>query len=63
MAEQILFTEDVESAIKTHNLQQLELELMAKLDHYTNISSGIEDTGSTGIKRINIQFFIMTAVV
>ncbi|KAF2973673.1 hypothetical protein EK904_004515 [Melospiza melodia maxima] len=47
LAEQILFTEDVESAIKTHNLQQLELELMAKLDHYTSIGSDIEDTGST----------------
>lgn len=52
LAEQIQFTEDVESAIKDHSLQQLELELMAKLEHYTSIDNGIEDTGSTGIKMI-----------
>lgn len=52
MAEQIQFTEDVESAIKDHNLQQLEVELMAKLEHYTSMDTSIEDTGSTGIKMI-----------
>lgn len=55
LAEQIQFTEDVESAIKERKLQQLELELMAKLDHYTSIDTSIEDTGTTGIKiMINI---------
>lgn len=64
MAEQILFTEDVESAIKNHNLQQLESELTAKLDRYTSVGSAIEDTGSTGIQMIiNILFFIITAFV
>jgi len=52
LAEQIQFTEDVESAIRDHNLQQLELELMAKLEHYTSIDTRVEDTGSTGIKII-----------
>lgn len=50
MAEQIQFTEDVENAIKNHNLQQLELELMAKLERYTSIDTSMEDTGSTGTK-------------
>ncbi|XP_035398354.1 cytoplasmic dynein 2 heavy chain 1 [Cygnus atratus] len=47
LAEQIQFTEDVESAIKDHNLQQLELELMAKLEHYTSIDTSMEDSGNT----------------
>ncbi|OWK62944.1 Cytoplasmic dynein 2 heavy chain 1 [Lonchura striata] len=64
LAEQILFTEDVESAIKTHNLQQLELELMAKLDHYTSIGSGIEDTGSTesGILELKLKALILDII-
>eukprot|EP00075_Anas_platyrhynchos_P034676 XP_027323929.1 LOW QUALITY PROTEIN: cytoplasmic dynein 2 heavy chain 1 [Anas platyrhynchos] len=47
LAEQIQFTEDVESAIRDHNLQQLELELMAKLEHYTSIDTSMEDSGNT----------------
>ncbi|XP_068526326.1 cytoplasmic dynein 2 heavy chain 1 isoform X3 [Anas acuta] len=47
LAEQIQFTEDVENAIKDHNLQQLELELMAKLEHYTSIDTSMEDSGNT----------------
>lgn len=53
MAEQIQFTEDVENAIKSHNLQQLELELMAKLERYTSIDTSMEDTTSTGTKMIS----------
>ncbi|KAJ7398962.1 hypothetical protein BTVI_119896 [Pitangus sulphuratus] len=64
LAEQIQFTEDVESAIKSHNLQQLELELMAKLDHYTNIGSGIENTGSTesGILEFKLKALILDII-
>ncbi|NXA12552.1 DYHC2 protein, partial [Sapayoa aenigma] len=64
LAEQIQFTEDVEIAIKNHNLQQLELELMAKLDHYTSINSGIEDTGSTesGILELKLKALILDIV-
>ncbi|KAJ8280434.1 hypothetical protein GJAV_G00054510 [Gymnothorax javanicus] len=47
LAEQIQFTEDVESAIRHQNLQQLELELMAKLEHYTSVDSSAEETGAT----------------
>lgn len=50
MAEQIQFTEDVECAIKECNLQQIELELMAKLEHYTSIDTNIEDSGNAGME-------------
>ncbi|NWH43496.1 DYHC2 protein, partial [Fregata magnificens] len=64
LAEQIQFTEDVESAIKDHNLQQLELELVAKLEHYTNIDTGIEDTGSTesGILELKLKALILDII-
>ncbi|KAF1521633.1 Cytoplasmic dynein 2 heavy chain 1, partial [Eudyptes sclateri] len=64
LAEQIQFTEDVESAIKDHNLQQLELELMAKLEHYTSIDTSIEDTGSTesGILELKLKALILDII-
>ncbi|NXC70641.1 DYHC2 protein, partial [Anhinga anhinga] len=64
LAEQILFTEDVESAIKDHNLQQLELELMAKLEHYTSIDTSIEGTGSTesGILELKLKALILDII-
>uniref|UniRef100_A0A672TN04 Cytoplasmic dynein 2 heavy chain 1 n=1 Tax=Strigops habroptila TaxID=2489341 RepID=A0A672TN04_STRHB len=64
LAEQIQFTEDVESAIKDHSLQQLELELMAKLEHYTSIDNGIEDTGSTesGILELKLKALILDII-
>ncbi|XP_073518216.1 cytoplasmic dynein 2 heavy chain 1 isoform X2 [Phyllobates terribilis] len=40
LAEQIQFTEDVENAIRGYNLHEVEIELTAKLEHYT----GIDDT-------------------
>ncbi|XP_073414467.1 cytoplasmic dynein 2 heavy chain 1 isoform X2 [Dendrobates tinctorius] len=40
LAEQIQFTEDVENAIRGCNLHEVEIELTAKLEHYT----GIDDT-------------------
>ncbi|KAF4787703.1 hypothetical protein TURU_168391 [Turdus rufiventris] len=64
LAEQILFTEDVESAIKNHNLQQLESELTAKLDRYTSVGSAIEDTGSTesGILELKLKALILDII-
>ncbi|XP_075274100.1 cytoplasmic dynein 2 heavy chain 1 isoform X3 [Opisthocomus hoazin] len=64
LAEQIQFTEDVESAIRDHNLQQLELELMAKLEHYTSIDTRVEDTGSTesGILELKLKALILDII-
>ncbi|XP_069664408.1 cytoplasmic dynein 2 heavy chain 1 isoform X2 [Haliaeetus albicilla] len=64
LAEQIQFTEDVESAIKDHNLQQLELELMAKLEHYTSMDTSIEDNGSTesGILELKLKALILDII-
>ncbi|XP_075347137.1 cytoplasmic dynein 2 heavy chain 1 isoform X3 [Mycteria americana] len=64
LAEQIQFTEDVESAIKDHNLQQLELELMAKLEHYTSTDTSTEDTGSTesGILELKLKALILDII-
>ncbi|XP_029374274.1 cytoplasmic dynein 2 heavy chain 1 isoform X3 [Echeneis naucrates] len=47
LAEQIQFTEDVERALKEQNLQQLELELNAKLEHYTTVDTSSDDQRST----------------
>ncbi|XP_062407923.1 dynein cytoplasmic 2 heavy chain 1 [Sardina pilchardus] len=44
VAEQIQFTEEVENALHHQSLQQLELELMAKLEHYTSVDTSAEDT-------------------
>lgn len=49
LAEQIQFTEDVERALKEQNLQQLELELNAKLEHYTTVDTSSDDNANTGI--------------
>uniref|UniRef100_A0A803YLT1 Cytoplasmic dynein 2 heavy chain 1 n=2 Tax=Meleagris gallopavo TaxID=9103 RepID=A0A803YLT1_MELGA len=64
LAEQIQFTKDVENAIKNHNLQQLELELMAKLEHYTSIDTSMEDTGSTesGILELKLKALILDII-
>ncbi|XP_040902456.1 cytoplasmic dynein 2 heavy chain 1 [Toxotes jaculatrix] len=47
LAEQIQFTEDVERALKDQNLQQLELELNAKLEHYTTVDTSSDDPANT----------------
>uniref|UniRef100_A0A8B9E7P0 Cytoplasmic dynein 2 heavy chain 1 n=1 Tax=Anser cygnoides TaxID=8845 RepID=A0A8B9E7P0_ANSCY len=64
LAEQIQFTEDVESAIKDHNLQQLELELMAKLEHYTSIDTSMEDSSNTesGILELKLKALILDII-
>ncbi|XP_075054902.1 cytoplasmic dynein 2 heavy chain 1 [Mixophyes fleayi] len=52
LAEQIQFTDDVENAIRGHNLHEVELELTAKLEHYTSIddTSGTDDAGILELK-------------
>ncbi|CAI9593492.1 unnamed protein product [Staurois parvus] len=52
LAEQIQFTEDVENAVRSHNLHEVELELTAKLEHYTSIddTSGSDDAGILELK-------------
>ncbi|CAL8361611.1 unnamed protein product [Merluccius merluccius] len=48
LAEQIQFTEDVERALREQSLQRLELELSAKLDHYTTVDTSSQDHSNTG---------------
>ncbi|MFT7803200.1 cytoplasmic dynein 2 heavy chain 1 [Arapaima gigas] len=55
LAEQIQFTEDVESAIMKQNLQQLEIELMAKLEHYTTLDTSSEEPGSTDFSVLQLK--------
>ncbi|XP_071990308.1 cytoplasmic dynein 2 heavy chain 1 isoform X1 [Engystomops pustulosus] len=52
LAEQIQFTEDVENAIRGYNLHEVEIELKAKLEHYTSIddTSGADDSGILELK-------------
>lgn len=49
LAEQIQFTEDVESALKQQNLLQLELNLTAKLEHYTTVDTSSVDQANKGV--------------
>ncbi|XP_055023019.1 cytoplasmic dynein 2 heavy chain 1 [Boleophthalmus pectinirostris] len=55
LAEQIQFTEDVEKAIKEQNLQRLELELKAKLDHYTAIDTNSMGTSNTDASVLELK--------
>lgn len=48
LAEQIQFTEDVERALKEQNMQQLAMELNAKLEHYTTVDTSAKDPTDTG---------------
>ncbi|XP_068122972.1 cytoplasmic dynein 2 heavy chain 1 isoform X2 [Hyperolius riggenbachi] len=52
LAEQIQFTEDVENGIHSHNLHEVEVELAAKLEHYTSIddTSASEESGILELK-------------
>ncbi|XP_038236236.1 cytoplasmic dynein 2 heavy chain 1 isoform X1 [Dermochelys coriacea] len=64
LAEQIQFTEDIETAIKEHNLQQIELELMAKLEHYTSIDTSMEGPGrvDSGILELKLKALILDII-
>ncbi|TNN21905.1 Cytoplasmic dynein 2 heavy chain 1 [Liparis tanakae] len=48
LAEQIRFTEDVERALREQQLPRLQLELRAKLEHYTAGESGADLHATTG---------------
>ncbi|NXG46652.1 DYHC2 protein, partial [Psilopogon haemacephalus] len=64
LAEQIQFTEDVESAIQHHNLQQLELQLVTKLEHYTSIDTSLGGTRSTesGVLELKLKALILDII-
>uniref|UniRef100_A0A3Q3WZD5 Cytoplasmic dynein 2 heavy chain 1 n=1 Tax=Mola mola TaxID=94237 RepID=A0A3Q3WZD5_MOLML len=64
LAEQIQFTEDVERALKQQNLQQLELELNAKLEHYTTVDTCAEDHANTesGVLQLKLKALILDII-
>ncbi|XP_038617598.1 cytoplasmic dynein 2 heavy chain 1 [Tachyglossus aculeatus] len=64
LAEQIHFTEDVEKAIRGHSLRQLEMELTAKLEHYTNVDTSSEDPGNpeSGILELKLKALILDII-
>ncbi|XP_028320044.1 cytoplasmic dynein 2 heavy chain 1 isoform X2 [Gouania willdenowi] len=47
LAEQIQFTEDVEKSLREQSLQQLELELKGKLEHYTKVDTSSDEKPNT----------------
>ncbi|XP_041438616.1 cytoplasmic dynein 2 heavy chain 1 isoform X2 [Xenopus laevis] len=62
LAEQIQFTEDVESAIREQRLHQVDIELMAKLDHYTSIDTSMGDTAGAGILELKLKALILDVI-
>ncbi|KAI1893942.1 hypothetical protein AGOR_G00128840 [Albula goreensis] len=64
LAEQIQFTEDVESAIRHQSLQQLEVELMAKLDHYTSVDTSSEETAGadSSVLQLKLKALILDVI-
>ncbi|KAG8452968.1 hypothetical protein GDO86_004684 [Hymenochirus boettgeri] len=64
LAEQIQFTEDVEVAIRDQRLHQVEIELMAKLDHYTSIETNMGETTNkdAGILELKLKALILDII-
>uniref|UniRef100_W5K866 Cytoplasmic dynein 2 heavy chain 1 n=1 Tax=Astyanax mexicanus TaxID=7994 RepID=W5K866_ASTMX len=62
LAEQIQFTEDVENAIRQQNLHQLELELIAKLDHYTNTDTSSESGGTSSVLQLKLKALVLDVI-
>ncbi|KAG7470921.1 hypothetical protein MATL_G00119020 [Megalops atlanticus] len=64
LAEQIQFTEEVESAIRHQSLQQLEVELMAKLEHYTSVDTSAEDVGAadSSVLQLKLKALILDII-
>ncbi|XP_069747277.1 cytoplasmic dynein 2 heavy chain 1 isoform X4 [Narcine bancroftii] len=64
LTEQIQFTEEVENAIKKRSLQQLSVELQAKLENYTSIDSYSEEMGNTetAILELKLKALILDVV-
>ncbi|KAI4889837.1 hypothetical protein NFI96_027314, partial [Prochilodus magdalenae] len=61
LAEQIQFTEDVENAIRQQNLHQLELELVAKLEHYTNTDTSTE-SGESSVLQLKLKALVLDVI-
>ncbi|CAH2225380.1 cytoplasmic dynein 2 heavy chain 1 [Pelobates cultripes] len=60
LAEQIQFTEDVENAIRHGSLHEIELDLTAKLEHYTSID---DTTGAdAGILELKLKALILDII-
>lgn len=51
----------MERAIKQQKLQQLELELNAKLEHYTTVDTSTQDHFNTG--KYHIQFLANSCIL
>uniref|UniRef100_A0A3Q1BV91 Cytoplasmic dynein 2 heavy chain 1 n=1 Tax=Amphiprion ocellaris TaxID=80972 RepID=A0A3Q1BV91_AMPOC len=64
LAEQIQFTEDVERALKEQNLQQLEIELNGKLEHYTTVDTSSDDHPNTesSILQLKLKALILDII-
>ncbi|KAM6946318.1 LOW QUALITY PROTEIN: cytoplasmic dynein 2 heavy chain 1 [Aplochiton taeniatus] len=64
LAQQIQFTEDVEKALRQQSLQQLELELTAKLEHYTTVDTSAEDTANTesSVLQLKLKALILDVI-
>ncbi|KAF3692878.1 Cytoplasmic dynein 2 heavy chain 1 [Channa argus] len=64
LAEQIQFTEDVERAIKEQSLQQLELELSAKLEHYTTVDTSSDDhtNSDSSVLQLKLKALILDII-
>ncbi|XP_034460809.1 cytoplasmic dynein 2 heavy chain 1 isoform X1 [Hippoglossus hippoglossus] len=64
LAEQIQFTEDVERTLKEQTLQQLELELHTKLEHYTTVDTSSEDQANTesSVLQLKLKALILDIV-
>ncbi|KAM3875467.1 cytoplasmic dynein 2 heavy chain 1 [Diretmus argenteus] len=64
LAEQIQFTEDVEKALREQNLQQLELELTAKLEHYTTVDTNSDDhtNSESNVLQLKLKALILDII-
>ncbi|KAM4627347.1 cytoplasmic dynein 2 heavy chain 1 [Polymixia lowei] len=64
LAEQIQFTEDVERALREQSLQHLELELAAKLEHYTTVDTSSEDhtNAEAGVLQLKLKSLILDII-
>ncbi|XP_053312461.1 cytoplasmic dynein 2 heavy chain 1 isoform X2 [Spea bombifrons] len=60
LAEQIQFTEDVENAIRRGSLHEIELELAAKLEHYTSIDN--TKGADAGILELKLKALILDVI-
>ncbi|XP_071781183.2 cytoplasmic dynein 2 heavy chain 1 [Centroberyx gerrardi] len=62
LAEQIQFTEDMERALREQNLQQLEVELNAKLEHYTTVDTSSDDHTNSSVLQLKLKALILDII-